>query len=284
MFSMGEFAFSPVRQARPPAAYIGGKKQLAARLAELIERVPHHTYAEPFVGMGGVFLRRSLAPKAEVINDVSADVATLFRILQRHYVAFMDMLRFQLTSRRDFERLLQIDPATLTDLERAARFLYLQRLAFGGKVAGRSFGVSPGLPGRFDVTKLAPALADLSERLAGVIIENLPFADFIARYDGAGVLFYLDPPYHGGEEDYGAGVFHRRDFLRLAEQLAGIKGGFVLSINDTPETRRTFSAFAIEEVTLTYTISEGPATEARELIITPPGLMLRPPPAPDLFG
>jgi hypothetical protein len=29
---------------------------------------------------------------------------------------------------------------TLTDLERAGRFLYLQRLAFGGKVAGRSFG------------------------------------------------------------------------------------------------------------------------------------------------
>ncbi|MFC5421937.1 DNA adenine methylase [Bosea eneae] len=281
---MGEFAFSPVRQARPPAAYIGGKKQLAARLAELIERVPHHTYAEPFVGMGGVFLRRRLAPKAEVINDVSADVATLFRILQRHYVAFMDMLRFQLTSRRDFERLLHVDPATLTDLERAARFLYLQRLAFGGKVAGRSFGVSPGLPGRFDVTKLAPALADLSERLSGVIIENLPFPDLIGRYDGAGVLFYLDPPYYGGEEDYGSGVFSRGDFLRLAEQLAGIKGAFVLSINDTPEIRRVFAGFAIEEVTLTYTISDGPATEARELIITPPGLALKPPPAPDLFA
>lgn len=281
---MPEFAFSPVRQARPPAAYIGGKKQLAARLVELIERVPHHTYAEPFVGMGGVFLRRRLAPKAEVVNDVSADVATLFRILQRHYVAFMDLLRFQLTSRREFERLISIDPTTLTDLERAARFLYLQRLAFGGKVAGRNFGVSPGLPGRFDVTKLAPALADLSERLAGVIIENLPFGDFISRYDGPGVLFYLDPPYHGGENDYGPGVFDRACFDRLAEQLAGIKGAFILSINDTPETRRIFGAFAIEPVTLTYTITEGAATEARELIITPPALALATPLQAGLFG
>jgi DNA adenine methylase len=40
-----------------------------------------------------------------VINDWSEDVATFFRILQRHYVAFMDMLRWQVTSRAGFERL-----------------------------------------------------------------------------------------------------------------------------------------------------------------------------------
>ncbi|TBW33334.1 DNA adenine methylase [Siculibacillus lacustris] len=188
-----------VRPVSPPAAYIGGKRQLAARLINLIEAIPHETYAEPFVGMGGVFLRRRRVPRAEVINDLSGDVATLFRILQRHYVPFMDLLRFQFTSRREFERLLDTDPATLTDLERAARFLYLQRCAFGGKVAGRSFGVSPGMPGRFDVTKLAPMLAELAERLAGVIIENLGWSEFVTRYDGPGVLFYLDPPYWGSE-------------------------------------------------------------------------------------
>lgn len=275
--------FRTVSAVHPPAAYIGGKKQLATRLAALIERVPHHTYAEPFVGMGGVFLRRTVAPKAEVINDVSADVATLFRILQRHYVALMDMLRFQLTSRRDFERLLAVDPSTLTDLERAARFLYLQRLAFGGKVVGRNFGVSPGMPGRFDVTKLSPLLADIAERLSGVIIENLPFETFIERYDGPGVLFYLDPPYHGCEGDYGAGVFQRSSFRKLAQRLAGIRGAFVLSINDTPEIRDTFSAFSLEAVELTYTISEGGATQATELIITPVGLQLARSPQAGLF-
>ena len=52
---------------RPVAPYIGGKRNLAGRLVELIETIPHTTYAEPFVGMGGVFLRRRMAPKAEVI-------------------------------------------------------------------------------------------------------------------------------------------------------------------------------------------------------------------------
>ena len=87
------------------------------------------------------------------------------------------------------------DPETLTDLERAARFLYLQRVAFGGKVAGRSLDVRPTMPGRFDVGKLAPMLEEINDRLSGVIIENLGFDAFIARYDGPDVLFYLDPPY-----------------------------------------------------------------------------------------
>lgn len=274
--------FRTVQPVSPPAAYIGGKKQLAGRLVRLIEEIPHTTYAEPFVGMGGVFLRRRHVPKAEVINDRSGDVATLFRILQRHYVPLMDLLRFQFTGRREFERLLATDPATLTDLERAARFLYLQRLAFGGKVAGRSFGVSPGMPGRFDVTKLEPMLADLNERLAGVIIENLDYAAFIERYDGPGVLFYLDPPYWGSEGDYGAGAFGRADFARLADLLARLAGRFVLSINDTPEVRATFASFDQEAVALTYTIGSAGPKDVGELIITPKGLP-RQCRAPELF-
>lgn len=273
----------PVRPTATPAAYIGGKKQLAGRLVGLIERIPHETYAEPFIGMGGVFLKRRSAPRAEIVNDRSGDVVTLFRVLQRHYVALMDMLRYQLTSRADFDRLMRVDPQTLTDLERAARFLYLQRLAFGGHVTRRSFGVSPGLSGRFDVTKLAPQLAEISERLAGVIIENLPFGEFIARYDGPGVLFYLDPPYFGGEADYGRGMFERDDYARMAAQLAAIEGRFVLSINDTPEIRDVFGAFDQEPVEIVYTISEATQTPARELIVTPKGLVLRPPAQPTMF-
>jgi DNA adenine methylase len=143
MLSNAPDLLEPVVPTRPPAAYIGGKKVLAKRLVARINAVPHRLYAEPFVGMGGVF-RRDQRPKSEVINDWSEDVATFFRILQRHYVPFMDMLRWQVTSRAGFERLRRQDPSTLTDLERAARFLYLQKLSFGGKVSGRVFGVDGG--------------------------------------------------------------------------------------------------------------------------------------------
>ncbi|MEO5337936.1 MAG: hypothetical protein H7841_13755, partial [Magnetospirillum sp. WYHS-4] len=67
--------------------------------------------------MGGIFFRRAVRPRAEVINDVSRDVVTLFRILQRHYPQFLDTLRFQITSRAEFARLVKTDPDTLTQLE-----------------------------------------------------------------------------------------------------------------------------------------------------------------------
>lgn len=106
--------------------------------------------------MGGVFFRRQLVPRAEVINDISGDVITLFRILQRYYPQFMETLKFQVSSRKEFERLSNCAPSTLTDLERAARFLYLQCLAFGGKVSGRSFGVDTTGPARFNISRLGP--------------------------------------------------------------------------------------------------------------------------------
>lgn len=260
--------YRTVRAARPAAGYVGGKKQLAKTIAGYIDRIPHETYAEPFIGMGGVFLRRRKAAKGEIINDLSGDVATFFRILQRHYVPFMDMLRWQFTGRQEFERLKASPPETLTDLERAARFLYLQRTAFGGKVAGRNFGVDP-MGARFNVAKLMPVLDELHERLAGVVIERLPWSDFIAHYDRQATLFYLDPPYWGGERDYGDGLFDRAEYERMADVLSRIKGRFILSINDVPAIRRTFSGFTLKPVRLTYTVAgNSNARPARELIIT----------------
>ena len=259
----------PVRPVRPAAGYQGGKKNLARRICALIDRTPHDGYAEPFVGMGGIFLRRSTRPKVEAINDISADVANFFRVLQEHYPYFVDMLRFRVASRNEFERLAALPAERLTDLQRAARFLYLQRLAFGGKVAGRNFGVSSSQSARFNVTTLEPLLAEIHERLAGVWIEQLPYATFIERYDRPGMLFYLDPPYFGCEEDYGAGVFDRADFDRLAELLAAARGKFILSINNRPEIRQAFAAFEIAELETTYTIARGEnARRAGELVIS----------------
>lgn len=272
----------PVTPVRPAAAYIGGKRRLGEQLARRIEAVAHETYAEPFVGMGGVFFRRRWAARREVINDVSRDVATLFRILQRHYPQFMETLKFQIASRREFERLVACNPDTLTDLERAGRFLYLQRLAFGGKVAGRNFGVDSNGPSRFDVTKLGPLLVEIHERLAGVVIECLPWSDFVARYDSPTTLFYLDPPYWGSETDYGAGVFMRADFIRLAAHLSAIAGRFILSVNDVPETREAFARFSIESVATRYTIAGGKWSDVAEIIVTGPAAAI--PPARDLLS
>lgn len=257
--------FEAVAPVRPVAPWQGGKRNLARRLIERIDAVPHTLYAEPFVGMGGVFFCRTARPKKEAINDINEDVVLLFRWLQRHYQQLLDMLKWQLCSRAEFDRLLGLDATRLTELERVARFLYIQRASFGG--IGKYYGVTRTAPARFDLTKLVPMLEDVHERLCGVDIERLPYADFIRTYDTPGTLFYLDPPYWGSEDYYGKGLFGKADFDQIRTLLDTLQGRFILSINDHPAIREIFAGMAMEEVQTTYRIS-GKTTPARELIIS----------------
>lgn len=255
-----------VAAAAPVAPWLGGKKLLHEKIIARIDRIKHSAYVEPFVGMGGVFLRRSWRPKVEVINDLNGEITNLFRILQRHYPQFLDMLRFQVVSRREFERLRNASPESLTDLERAARFIYLQRLAFGGRVGG-VMGVSLTQP-RFSLAKLEPLLDAAHSRLDGVVFENLDWHEVVRRYDSKDTLFYLDPPYMGGEKDYGKELFDRSQYETMADALSKIDGAFILSINDREEIRNLFSSFNIESVSLNYSISMNKSTQAQELFIS----------------
>ena len=260
---------SPLPSANPPAAYLGGKRNLSRRLCALIETIPHRAYIEPFVGMGGVFLRRATPAPIEVINDLSGDVANLFRIVRRHYEPLVDEFTWLLGSRGEFDRQRRVDPTTLTDIERAARFLYLQRLCFGGRVTGRAFGVRKDQTSRIQLSHLRAELRALHRRLEPVTIEQLPYADVLRRYDQERALFYLDPPY---DETEGYGVpFGGDDYRAMADQLAGIKGRFIMSINDTAFIRETFVGFQIDEVETTWTISSaaaGRGLKTTELIIS----------------
>ncbi|UTO29189.1 DNA adenine methylase [Bartonella harrusi] len=253
----------------PAAAYIGGKRLLAKTITKIIEDIPHKIYAEPFVGMGGIFFRRKLIPPTEIINDRLGDVVNFFRVLQRHYHPFMDLLKFQISSREAFQCFTLQDPKTLTDLERALRFLYLQRLSFSGKVANQTFGVETDRSARFNTFKLEALLKLIYQRLAGVTIEHLDWSDFILRYDRTNTLFYLDPPYWGVEDYYGKDLFKREDYQTMFSLLAQLKGKFLLSLNDVPEIRKTFSQFKIREVKTLYSCNDSNnAIPAKELIIS----------------
>lgn len=273
---------SPVRPAQPVAPWLGGKSRLADTITSWINAVDHACYAEPFCGMGGIFLRRTQRPKAEIMNDYSREVSNFFRQLQHHYLCFVETIRWQLTTRDGFERLLDADLNYLTELQRAARFIYLLKTGFGGRVTSRSFGVDTTGSGRFDITTLVPELERLHTRLAGVTIECLHYSDFIKRYDRPHTLFYLDPPYWGCEDDYGKNLFARSDFQKLAAQLAELKGKFILSLNDTPEVREIFKAFPIEAVKTSYSIAKNDGLqEAAEVLIH--NLPATPRLQPDLF-
>lgn len=249
------------------APYLGGKSKLAPRIVEIINNIPHKTYAEPFVGAGGIFFRRDNKARCEAINDFNKELATLFRVLQNHPQPFVELLTYHLNSRLIFDQLRAQQPEHLTDLQRAVRFYVLQKQTFGGKVGG-VFGVDKTAPARYRLEQTKEDVDNFHKRLSRVWIENLDFEKFIHKYDSSETLFYLDPPYYGNEKDYGKELFHRADFERLCECLKQIKGKFILSLNDCSEVRDIFKDFTFEEVELSYTISTGSPTKAKEVIIT----------------
>ena len=265
-------SFSEVPAAEPIAPWFGGKKYLARHIIERVEAIPHRCYAEPFVGMGGVLLRRRTRPKSELINDINGDIANLFRIMREHPDELIRQFDWTLSSRAEFRRLVETPVSILTDVQRAARFVYLQRLSFGGKpatdVTQGQMGPSVHHPGKVTTDHIRRLVTAAHRRLQGVHVECLEWDAFIRRYDRPFTLFYVDPPYWGHETDYGRGIFSRDDFARMAGLLRSLKGRFILSLNDRPEVRETFAGFAFEEVTTRYSANARSTRRAAELLIS----------------
>ncbi len=245
--------------------YFGGKSRLAKII---INKFPqHHCYVEVFAGAANVFFAKTPSG-IEVINDIDRDLITLYRVVKNHPEELYRQFKYVLISRDEFTRLMQVQPNTLTDVQRAARYLYLQRMCFGGRVQGRIFGTTTTSAPRLNLFTLQRMLEDTWMRLGQVVIECLDFRDLIRRYDRDHTLFFLDPPYwkiNGYDHN-----FVDQDFYDLAECLSHISGRFLMTINDTPEVRDIFKQFWIEEVELKYSMSrkEGARTKKRtELLI-----------------
>ena len=246
-----------------PFAYIGGKSRLSK---QIIAAIPDHkTYCEVFSGAAWVFFRKPIS-KVEVINDLDSDLVTFYRVVQNHLEEFLKQFKWLLTSREWFQDWKdQLEIRGLTDIQKAARYYYVQRLAFGGKVKHRSYGVQidRSVP-RINLLRLEEEMSSVHLRLAHVRIENLPWQELVKRYDRPDTFFYCDPPYHG-HPDYKHNML-LDNFIEMARILSSIKGKFILSINDHPDMWEVFKEFQIQEVSLIYSVGKK-ATKANELII-----------------
>lgn len=254
---------------RPLTGYIGGKWNLRKVICPRVDAMDHTCYVEPFMGMANVFLGLEKRRRVEVLNDTNDDVVNLVRLVQRHGALLADEVASMLTSRTRYADLFHVKTNDMTDIQRAARFLFLRRLTYSGKEPYEyGFSHSSKTLKAFDADETGRRILALRERLNRVVIEHLDFADCVRRYDGEKTLFYLDPPYWGRTGLYPSGTFRQSDFDRLAETLKAVKGSWIMSINDTPEVRELFSWASIKSVDTVYAAAVGKGSQpARELIV-----------------
>ncbi len=247
----------------PIIPWPGGKRRL---LKHLYPHFPQHEcYVEAFAGGAAALLLRPHPASTEVLNDVNGELVNLYRVIRHHLDEFIRMFRWSLVSRQMFEWAQLERPETLTDIQRAARFYYLQKLAFGGKVQGQSFGyVTSGAP-RLNLLRIEEELSAVHLRLANVIVEHLPWSDCVTRYDRLTTFFYFDPPYWQ-TEGYGV-AFGFEQYQQLATTMRSMQGKALLSINDHPDIRRVFDGFTLVPLQIRYSIARDGRELAGELLI-----------------
>lgn len=228
---------------RPPFTYYGSKGRMAPMIAALLP--PHRLYFEPFAGSAAVLFAKQPSMH-EIVNDLSGNVTTFFRVLRDRPDELQNALRLTPYSRDEY---LAADLAAdaIDELERARRFYVRCTQSFNGGGTGPAHRVSwsngmrsSGGSRAGGGVRLVDALHQVAERLRGVIVENRSYEHLLSLYDGDQSVFYVDPPYLGStrsslapEKRRASDYFHDlttdEEHQALAERLHELKATVVLS-------------------------------------------------------
>lgn len=248
---------------KPIIPWMGGKRRLADKILPMFP--DHRCYVEPFCGGAALYFMKEPS-KVEVVNDISGDLVNLYRVVQHHLEEFVRQFKWALVSRQIYEWEKMKRPETLTDIQRAARFFYLQKLAFGAKIESRTFGTAATSKPRLNLLRIEEDLSEAHLRLARTTIENLEWSACFMKYDRKETLFYLDPPYYG-TEGYGT-EFGLEQYDRMAQFAGTCKGKMIISVNDIKAMRKVFKGLKIRSVAIDYTVGGACRGRGRkELII-----------------
>lgn len=245
----------------PLIRWAGSKRQLLPSLREFWSD-SYERYVEPFAGSATLFF--AIAPKSALLADLNCDLIQMYSTLQvqprRVYLRATAFAR----SEEEYYRIRALDPTALDPVERAARFLYLNRFCFNGLYRTNRNGAfnvpySPAKSGRFpDWSKFAASATLLSSAV-------LYSGDFEAVLQGKikpGDFVYMDPPYVVSQRrvfrQYGPKAFTSDDLpriKRMLDEIADCGGSFVLSYAECPEAVSHFSRWPSMKVSAIRNIS-----------------------------
>lgn len=239
--------------AEPVVRWVGGKGRL---LSELVSRLPtaFSVYHEPFIGGGALFF--AVRPRFAYLADANAELANLYGVIKREPRRLMDILGAMTVSEAEYYRVRELDRsqnfAAVPDVERAARFVYVNKTCFNGLHRVNRRGQMNAAYGHRDRPTLFESanVMEVHDALRGARIAHAGFED-VLRVAGRGHFVYFDPPYDGTFTSYTREAFGADDQHRLWQVCVKLhrKGAkWMLSNADTPFVRRLYKAFRVEAV------------------------------------
>lgn len=180
--------------------WAGGKTQLLKQLSESLPS-DFNNYYEPFLGGGAMafFIIKNFKPKKVVLSDINDELINTYKVIQNNVEALIKELKVLRAShsKEFYYNIRNIDLKQLSNIARAARFIYLNKTCFNGLYRVNSkgkFNVPIGSytnPSIFSEENLKEA----SELLQGAVIETREFNKVLNEATKQD-LVYFDPPYY----------------------------------------------------------------------------------------
>jgi len=206
----------------------------------ILEHIPddHKIYVEPFMGSAAVFFNKPLAEK-NVINDLDKDTVQRMRMIKK---APMDLTKY----RDDLNTLEKTKYFFDNHTTSEADLLTLEKIktcnGFNGVYANTSKQV-------YKVNNPYSTIKNIDEyksKLNRATIENKDYEKIIKKYDSKDTFFFIDPPYENTDTSFNYAEDTEFDLGRLVEVLKGIKGKFLMTLNDSQNIRQLFKHFYIK--------------------------------------
>lgn len=181
----------------PIVKWVGGKRQL---MFELIKNMPksYNRYFEPFIGGGALFFE--LQPEQAYISDMNEELINLYSVVRNNVYELIKDLSKHKVSKEYFLEIRNIDRTEqyteLSDVERASRFIYLNRTCFNGMYRVNSQGQFNVPFGYYKNPRIIDEnnLLNCSELLKKTEIKCADFSEILTKVK-KGDLVYFDPPY-----------------------------------------------------------------------------------------
>ncbi len=243
-------------KARPFIKWAGGKSQLLPEMAKLFPPKDQiNRYFEPFLGGGAVFFH--LQHPKSYLSDTNKDLVELYETVKNNVEKLIKALKPHKNEHDYFYEVRAQNPADLSPIERAARFIYLNKTCFNGLYRVNSKGGFNVPFGRYKNPAICDeeALRSASAALKNAKISHGEFHSVLSKAKTTDFI-YFDPPYQplsktSSFTSYtvnGFGENEQRDLAKTYKELAN-RGCFVmLSNSDAPLIRELYKDFFLYEI------------------------------------
>ena len=242
----------------PIVKWVGGKRQL---MFELLKNMPetYNRYFEPFIGGGALFFE--LQPQNGYISDMNEELINLYTVVRDDVYELIEDLNKHKVSKEYFLKIRNLDRTEkynkLSDIQKASRFIYLNRTCFNGLYRVNSQGQFNVPFGNYKNPKIVDAenLINCSKLLKNTEIYCADFSEILNKVQ-KGDFVYFDPPYVPLNETSSFTSYTKDGFdldmqfkLRdICDELDSLGVMFMLSNSDTKLVNELYSNYEIKKV------------------------------------